>query len=333
MDIIVVDAVTGALLNHDDLLELSKSDGSCDYRGLTISAASILEAITDSSAFTWEEVTSVDFQNDFGYHEVYHPQAVSALGFIRLPIGRRLTTSLEVALVRCMLLGFNEDKLNDQTVLFFYAGQDLPQAIRKTIRAAMQASSKSFFERNSTSSLGSGSLQLSQDRICRHVAQSYDYHSKKYGFLELFRAAETCFFASILSNVNSGFMSSPEKALKSALDSIRAESKAIKSVIDASQSNQQAEAIADTINQLRGTGNTFAAELFKQFERRTDKSDTSKTWRASCYLFSIRCSIAHAGQDGLVYEDFNDADAVVDAIFCLFEDIMLKSVGLISVEI
>jgi hypothetical protein len=330
MVLTVTDPSSGAALTADDLLAISQEDGSCDCYGFQFSAAAILEAMTSNEQISFEEVDLIPGQRDFAYHEVHYEQGVCAVGFLRLPFQGPVPTALEVAVAMCLESGLDANRLSAEISLFFRIGTSIPDPVARVVKRSLWQNSDTFTSRNLASKLEDGPLNDGRERICRHLLQSYDYHMNKYGFLELFRASEACFLLGILQNVNAKFLSHPRRILEEALSSISAENRAVKDLIEASQSNQIAELVADRVNALRAGGNTLATELYDRFERRTEK-DKSKTWRAACYLYLVRCSIAHAGQDGLIFEDYVDGEALLSELFPLFEEIVLRLVGISSV--
>lgn len=322
------DSLSGQSLNlSEDILYLAERQGQCVCQGITLSAAAVVDALTNGRAAEWKVLNNSLPMRPYLYHDLNWADRQTSFGTVVIPAQTSLPTAVETALAACFLNGYvPELQEGKQTIAFILGATPRPE-LANLIRSVWACNADTFFHRSSSSVVQDAPAGYDTARVSRYVGQCYENYGRRYGFLELFRAAETCFYAGLLSKLNREFLSNPKRITKEVSSALDAEARMINVVISESGAIALGEEVADRVHRLRTQNNSFAAELFRNFERRTEK-DNSKTFRAAVYLFQVRCSIAHAGQDGLIYEEFDDADAVLIELFELFEEILLHALGI-----
>lgn len=311
----------------EELARLADQGANCYWHDIPISALAMLDAATSSTEWNYSvaEKRAPRFR-DAVIHEASVGGIVQEVGAFAVPLSVSTPTAIEVVFCKLILQGMQYQVIMDKDVWFQSA--HVSGLLTPVIQEALKCGRETFFHRNSISSAEVGADPGSA-RIFRHIQFSYENYAKKYGFLELFRALEMNFLDNLLKYISNNFLRNSEATLKTGLERLKAENKLAYNVIKETGCQALAEEIADTINRARSLGNTFAGALYDAYEKRTDKSN-DKIWRGACYLFSVRCAIAHAGQSNIVYEDYSDSDVLLAQIYPFFEDILLNVAGVRS---
>lgn len=320
------DESSGLPLADADIYELARTDGKCSCSGLTVSASSAVDALTENRRVT-ARIETNSFVSRPSCHEFLFSTERALVGVFPFQFEGILPNAIEAGILGGIRQGIAV--LKDSSCLCFGVGCNaLPSDnFVRLAEVAQLRAENTFFHLNSSSTIVSSPISVGMSRVTRHLEKSYENYGKPYGFLELFRALEACFFASLLKKLESEFLGKPRKTLDAVQRSLKDENKSVLSVIHTCKAEPVAEIIAEKITRLSGAGNKFAVEIVNKFNARDDKN-TDRVWQASCFLFSIRCSIAHAGTEDLVFEDYDDGDALLAEVHACFEELALATVGI-----
>lgn len=153
--------------------------------------------------------------------------------------------------------------------------------------------------------------------------------TKKYRFLEIYRSLERLFLLHILKELTDGFFLSPGEALSKAVKAIGNEREALDNLIRQAAVVDRADAIRVEIEKLEN--NRFAAALKRKFDKEGPEVRGSAN-KGSAYIYYIRCAIVHAGSKDLIFEEYEDAEDVLDAIMVTFERLTLSACGFAALE-
>ncbi len=220
---------------------------------------------------------------------------------------------------------FNAFKSRGGLVSLVYGNLDI-SAIVKALRYCSQRHGieTSFSGRYATLELDSitfrepGSL-----RSLSTFHQCYRAAPKKYQFLEVYRSLEAHFLYHILKKFNTDFFSNPRSSVSAAADALSSE---IDQFAELSLSAQtEFDGVFDTLTLIKNA-NSFAREIHKKVSQRGGLN--SKAKKGACAVYYIRCAIVHAGDRDLIFENYPDGDALLDAILLNTELASLRISGL-----
>lgn len=146
----------------------------------------------------------------------------------------------------------------------------------------------------------------------------------KYRYLELYRIFEARYLADTKETLIQNFDSGPGAALNEALSALKSEVTQITNLVE--HQSDAVEACWTVVENLRRNLNSFAIALFRRLDSRL--SVGSGRWRAGAGLiYQIRCAIVHAGEKDLIYENFSDAEIVVQELLPFLEKLALLTIG------
>lgn len=162
----------------------------------------------------------------------------------------------------------------------------------------------------------------------------------KYRFLELYRVMEAKFIADIKLKLDARFATEPGVALADGLEALKSEMNQLAGLAETEQ--EAFEACWVALDQLRNT-NRFAAALFRKadLKRAAGKGKDigglvpAKAARAAsgaALIYHMRCAVVHAGEKDIIFDNFPDGEAVIDALMPFMERASLLLVGVKLVE-
>lgn len=325
------DSAGRPLNSNDELNVLASSESTCVADGITLDATSVVSAISDPESFEYELFDCpLNIHRKYAYHEIITGTRSHKIGYATFSDDEvRMPTSLE-KIISTYLLSDPDEKLNAGKQILFSSEKFSSIPISNSIRSAILSNYNSIFHRNDCSIYE----RVLDEEICqtcnRYAQQSYENYEKKYGFLELYRAMEALFLHMILRQINNDFSKKPESSLQRALEAVKKER--LQLAIASQTLNQVAtlDEIAHTVDKLVPWNNSFAKALQADFNR--DSSDHAgvdkRAWKGAWYIYQIRCSIAHAGATGMVFEDYADAPDVIKELYPTMEQLVFGSLGL-----
>lgn len=156
------------------------------------------------------------------------------------------------------------------------------------------------------------------------LLNSYATTPLKFRFLELYRVMEALFIADVKSRLMADFDTEPSVALSDALDALQSELKQITALAEKHQ--DLFEACWTAMDGMKNT-NRFVAAVFKRLEKK--KANGRGKWQTGAALiYQLRCSIVHAGEKDMIFENFPDGDAAIKAILPIVERAALRMIGI-----
>ncbi|SFF17569.1 hypothetical protein [Paracidovorax wautersii] len=168
------------------------------------------------------------------------------------------------------------------------------------------------------------SLSLIQARLLR---EAWIATHPKWKCLSLYRILENKYLANVRDAFLETFKQDASRAVREAQDSLESELKQLIALVDACDLNQDAVAFNAECDVLLSQNNQFITLL----DRGAKDDPLYKSKPESIYkkgvlrLYKLRCSIAHAGTAGVIYEQCPDADQAAIALAPFIERMALKS--------
>ncbi|WP_203291860.1 hypothetical protein [Maricaulis parjimensis] len=307
----------------------SETDAQFYFVDIPVSASNLLAAADNENDL---DFTPAQANARTNFHEVVCDSKTASFGTI-VANEESIPTALEPALCKFILFGQSDLESSSDVHFHFYEKTLKQHSIFEVLEAANKCRSQTAFHKNKTSIL-TDEESIYAERSNRLIAQSYQFYGTKYGFLELYRSLESGFLDSILSVVNRDFSKNPRACLEKALQSISKERAQLASLIvdngDSSLLNLLARDF-DNLKKGKIKENTFAKEISKLFSKDNSEKISGmeeNAWRGAWIIYQIRCSIAHAGSQGLVIEDFDDNEDIISALYDYVERISLSLVGI-----
>lgn len=166
--------------------------------------------------------------------------------------------------------------------------------------------------------------------VFAYAKQAYEFFGTKYGVLEFYRALEAIFLRIIFNRLEKKFFSDARAALKRASDSISKERLSLTAAVMELGQPPMMESIGLFFDQKKNEGNEFAKALDVEFrgDKEFKPEGVSERARAGIWkLYQTRCAIAHAGSQGIIYEDFLDADDISRELCPMLDELLLSALG------
>ncbi|UWP97682.1 hypothetical protein [Aliiroseovarius crassostreae] len=320
--------------NIEHLRRLAESEVDCQSEIITLAASSLLAGVEEMKEFSFSEATTrVGLaSSQYLVHEAETDRGSQLIGYFG-PSENRLPTTIEVIAAQYLLSEDGHSLAPDTTVLFSSKGfRD--HSHFDIYQASLMSANGSFFQEQSQSIALEGSLSQSGSfqRAARYYGQSLSNRKEKYGALELYRALESGFLSMILAQVTNQFHIDAKRSLKAALDALEKERLQLASACQVLNILEPATKVARAINSSGPRGNKLAEELKQAFDKDTSPKPHGVEhieWQGIWYIYQIRCSIAHAGAKGIVFEDFGaDGDELLQEIYLHLEQMVLGALGI-----
>lgn len=300
------------------------------YEDYTFGANSLKSATSSRDEFEFSIIDALEIRNEnFLVHECMHQGGSSLVGRLTkvLPTDI-LPDKAEEILCTLILNDLSISEINQKEVFFHHV--NFPDGIcREIIFSAIKSSKLNLFHKGSISIL-SGQRTFKNILVERITKQYLDNKSSKFSFLEAYRALEAMFLESILNELNEKFFQDPEKAVTNAKSSIEKERIQLGKLIYHQKQDQIARKFNSLIENNAQNGNSYCAAL--KSRRELDKSSVpipdNSTWFGCWYIYQMRCSIAHAGANGIVYEAFEDSGQIIEDACLLVEAIIAGILGI-----
>jgi hypothetical protein len=122
-------------------------------------------------------------------------------------------------------------------------------------------------------------------------------------------------------------MKSPQKTVSDASSRLSDECSQFIGLVKDNDLTGYFEAFATCIEKLNDDGNKYAIMLKKEFsEKKASKKSKSENGTLQCY--QVRCSIVHAGNSALVFDEFEDANDALRLLIVPLESALIKYVGI-----
>lgn len=156
------------------------------------------------------------------------------------------------------------------------------------------------------------------------LLNSYATSPLKFRFLELYRVMEALFLADVKGRLMANFDAEPAAALSEAIEALKSELRQITALAEPHQ--DLFEECWNRLHAIRNV-NRFAAALFRRAEKK--KIDGQGKWQTGAALiYQIRCAVVHAGEKDMIFENFSDGDAAIEAILPTVERAALRMLGI-----
>ncbi len=317
----------------DHLKDVVDAEGDCETDDITLAASSLLAGIENPRDLSFSEKSiQVGQPSDLSIiHEVETDAGSQLIGYFSRPTVRLPTTVEEIAAQ--YLLRSDEETLEPGTKVVFYSAGFQSQSHFDVYHASVKSEKGSFLDDHLQSIALTGSLETdgSHQRTSRYYQQSLKNRLEKYGALELYRSLESSFLSMILAGIVSQFHIDAEKSLRNATDALKKERLQLASACKQLSVLGFATRIARTVNRQGPLGNQLAESLKYAFDK--DQSPTpqgveNSEWQGIWYVYQLRCSIAHAGAKGIVFEDFGtDGETLLREIYIDLEQMVLGALG------
>ncbi|MER8979949.1 hypothetical protein [Mesorhizobium sp. M0870] len=167
--------------------------------------------------------------------------------------------------------------------------------------------------------------KLITKQVLRCLQVSMAASPLKFRFLEIYRIMEAKFLSEVKERIDQRFFLEPSSSLEQALESLRSEVVQLAGL--AERESIYFEAIYDEVARLRGR-NDFADALFKKLEGRGHKFKSPRWKAGAALIYYVRCAVVHAGEKDMIFEAYNDGDAVLEAIVRPSEEAALALSGI-----
>lgn len=156
------------------------------------------------------------------------------------------------------------------------------------------------------------------------LINSYATSPLKFRFLELYRVMEALFLADVKNRLMAAFDAEPAVSLAAATESLKSELRQITALAEPHQ--DLFEECWDRLNGLKNT-NQFATALFRRAAEK--KVNGQGKWQVGAVLvYQVRCAVVHAGEKDMIFENFPDGDAAINAILPPIERAALRMLGI-----
>ncbi|RYG88243.1 MAG: hypothetical protein EON59_05055 [Alphaproteobacteria bacterium] len=120
------------------------------------------------------------------------------------------------------------------------------------------------------------------------------------------------------------FDAEPAVSLAAATESLKSELRQITALAEPHQ--DLFEECWDRLNGLKNT-NQFATALFRRAAEK--KVNGQGKWQVGAVLvYQVRCAVVHAGEKDMIFENFPDGDAAINAILPPIERAALRMLGI-----
>lgn len=315
----------------DALRELADSNSNCVIADTVVEAKSVLVAIENPHGLDFHIRPKPKIASrDALVHEAISEEAVFNIGYVANS-GSPLVTFAEEAFCEFILSVHGRTLENDECVFFFTSGFS-NEATFNFYETAVLSEKDSTLGSEVQSILVQSPAKHGLALVGRYLTQSYENRFGKYGFLELYRALEAVFLSMILVNLEANFHSDANRALKQASDSLGKERVQLANACSTLGLGDFATRIARSINRLDPVGNNFAKDLHRTFDKDTSTKPyqlQDSEWMGAWYIYQLRCSIAHAGASGIVFEDYgNDATDLIEEVYSDMEKLVFGALGI-----
>lgn len=166
--------------------------------------------------------------------------------------------------------------------------------------------------------------------IARHIADAYRRTELSTRFLALYKAHEAAYLSAVFKRLEAEFFSAPKETITTASKSLEAEVKQLISTVAERNLSTHFDKMWSTLDPLRTT-NGFAGALASRLNDGGPVNVSLKeTWqRGAAFIYQIRCAIVHSAT-GVIYENFSDADDVIEA---LLADMEASALALLSIDL
>lgn len=261
------------------------------------------------------------------YWSVAH-RAGSAAEIFGFPAGMvaGLPTAVETALVRAIAASEPVDHavLLSGGVEIALGSTGACGAFRKVIPGGPPLVGQSLlYGREAQAIVGDETDALLSSVVLSCIANSFRTTPIKFRFLELYRVMEARFLADVKARLFLNFDAEPGAALSDAVDALKSEMNQIVGLAEAQQ--DAFEACWTSLDALKNT-NRFATALFRRLEKKG--AIGGGRWKTGAALiYQARCAIVHAGEKDIIYENFPDGDAAIEAVLPHVERAALLLVG------
>ncbi|MVZ97636.1 hypothetical protein EUU23_07945 [Sphingorhabdus sp. IMCC26285] len=199
--------------------------------------------------------------------------------------------------------------------------------------SSLAASEKSFISTSNVVYFKPSTFDwIDLDRMAAVTFGAYPYFESKYGFLEFYRAIEVGHLSSILKEINTHFYKNARKVLEKQIKNLDSDRNMFANFSVSTDSKNEFAIICRELEKLKDK-NTFAQALMNNSKFSTTQNQkpemiNDQQWKGLALSYEIRCSVAHAGTNGLAIEDFDDVDEVLQIINPIMEKIALNCLGL-----
>jgi hypothetical protein len=136
----------------------------------------------------------------------------------------------------------------------------------------------------------------------------------KYRYIELYRIIENMYILDTFDEIKTNFLKSPRQTLDKAGRRIRSE---LEQIISISEKPGMSPLFSQVYNDIKGKNGDFARRI------RAKRGENLKGRGAGALpdhlngaatVYAVRCAIVHAGEQDIVYDQFDDADDFVDSL-------------------
>lgn len=163
------------------------------------------------------------------------------------------------------------------------------------------------------------------------LINAYSAPQVEYRFLSFYRVLEAKLRRNILERIQSEFLLDPSSTLSSATKLLEAERKQLCAVVEKYCLEIYFEEIVEAWKILK-QNNSFANLIERKCSRDFSSGGVnSKYEKGVTIVYQCRCAIVHTA-DGIVYEQFDDADQAIETIVPFIEQAVLSCIGVQPID-
>lgn len=319
----------GDEIDVTQLQTLAEDGVSVYHKNIPFSAQSLLDASTDFKQYKFETIPKHISRFSTVIHEFVHDAGETIAGYVELEdLYTSIPSAIEVILCKFILDRNDIDLLTGNRLIFFQ--ENFPECLNGVlVREFFKSDHANFFSMHNSSMFEALDEEY-PPQMLRIVKNACSSANSKYKILEYYRALEALFLQNILRKINEDYPVDPKKTLEQAVDSLKKERDQLVSLMSHKGQTTVAREINRLIERKNADGNRYCSKLMEKFAKNKEKPtlDDDGAWRGCWYIYQIRCSIAHAGTDNIVYEYFDDSDDIVAELAPIMEQILLGCIGI-----